>query len=165
MKKKFIVFIFCVVMVSFKLSSEAPKILLGADCLYGFVPCPTIGLEKPSDSAAKAYLGIKVLPAIAFNYLEAFGRAGYAFPKPDKWEKYHIEILGNIELGVQVGLISGFTVFPMCELGFQVAMMPEDYGFYWGLSPNVMLLFVTLGSEMQVQPAPSVYLSAGWKFK
>ena len=164
MKKKIIAFLFCIVMVCFKLSSETPKILLGADCLYGFIPSPTIGMEIPSNSAAKGYFGLKVLPAIAFNYIEAYGRAGYAFKKPDNWEKYHIEILGNIEVGAQIGLITTFSVIPMCELGVQVAMMPEDHGFYFGVSPNVMMLFVPQGSDIRVQSAPSIYLSAGWKF-
>lgn len=111
---------------------------------FSIYPMPVLEVDYklPTSSSFKSYLGFQVLPAIPFCSVAALvnDRFGYAFKKPEKWNKYHIELLGNVGAGAVFLFWYGVNVLPLGDVGFQIFFMPEDKGFFWGAGPDVICL-------------------------
>ena len=117
MKKKLIVFI-AIFVSSACLFAKSSNILLQLDTEinyfqfldseekgFSIYPMPVLEVDYklPTSSSFKSYLGFQVLPAIPFYSVAALvnDRFGYAFKKPEKWNKYHIELLGKYGSGIR----------------------------------------------------------------
>ena len=179
MKKKVILIL--ALLLGAKLFAETPNVLIQADldvnfidliyddedygpfCFY-MIPYLTAAVQIPTDSDFNMYLGLRALPAIAFNHFELYGVFGYTFAKPEGWKNYHLEVTGNAGLGIQLGFIDSVSVLPITEIGCQVYLMPEDHGFYCGLGPKTFFLFVPYDNPVSVFNSFGVELSAGYKF-
>ncbi len=178
MKKKLIVLI-AIFVSSACLFAKSSNILLQLDTEISY--CPLFGFEEkdfsiypmpvlevdyklPTSSSFKSYLGFQVLPAIPLSSVVALGndRFGYAFKKPEKWNKYHIELLGNVGAGAVFLFWYGVTVLPLGDVGFQIFFMPEDKGFFWGAGPDVICVCDYDFSSTMIMFSVSVNL--GYKF-
>ena len=132
--------------------------------IYPFgLPMLGIDFQIPASSPVKIYSGFRLFPALIAVVIEADFKAGYAFEKPATWKNHHIELLGNFAAGAQLGFLDGFSVLPVCDLGFQIYWMSEEKGFFWGLGPNARLLF-DFHNKFKVSSFYSFKLSAGYKF-
>lgn len=183
MKKKLVAGFICLLVVGFKLSAEKPKFLLQADIHNVFAyweigennefhfypqiwPLPFITgtFQIPLKSSARMYVGLKTMPYLAVNCLEAYCSAGYAFEKPEHWDKYHVEILGEFGVGGELIFIEFFQAAAVCDLGVSVFLMPEDKGFFAGIGTNCFMQFDVLSSYFDLSSLFPIKLSAGWKF-
>lgn len=178
MKKKLIVFI-AIFVSSACLFAKSSNFLLQLDTEinyfqfldseekgFSIYPMPVLEVDYklPTSSSFKSYLGFQVLPAIPFYSVAALvnDRFGYAFKKPEKWNKYHIELLGNVGAGAVFLFWYGVNVLPLGDVGFQIFFMPEDKGFFWGAGPDVICIcendFSSIGFMF------SVSVNLGYKF-
>lgn len=84
----------------------------------------------PSKSNFRMYVGMKAFSVILQNDLRLFTKIGYAFNRPENWQKYHFELLGTAGFG-----LTGPTICPVADLGIQLYLMPYTRGFYAGVGP------------------------------
>ena len=183
MKKKITVWIICLLLVCLKLSAEKPKFLLQTDLQNAFalgnigntnecnfcpeiIPMPflTATWQIPIESSARVYVGLKTMP-LAVPFIEAYCSAGYAFAKPERWKKYHVEVLGDFGIGSEL-IFSFFSIdsITISEVGLNAFLMPDDKGFFAGLGTNCTLFFYSVSPEVNISSLFSFKLSAGWKF-
>ena len=183
MKKKITVLIICLLLVCLKLSAEKPKFLLQTDLQNAFalgnigntnecnfcpeiIPMPflTATWQIPIESSARVYIGLKTMP-FRVSFIEAYCSAGYAFGKPDSWEKYHVEVLGDFGLGTELIInIPWIEAFTIGEVGLNAFLMPENKGFFAGIGTDCTLFFYSVSPEVNISSLFSFKLSAGWKF-
>ena len=117
--------------------------------------------QLPINSDFKTYLGIKAMSVLAVSNFQLVSRFGYAFEKPQNWNKYHVELLGTLSAGIWLGLIEYVSVQPCGETSFQVYLMPDKNGFFVGLGPQTTFL---LDLHHSLMLTFGMELSAGFKF-
>ena len=183
MKKKFAAGLICLLLVVLNLYAEKPKFLLQSDLQNAFalgdigksnecnlyseiIPMPflTATWQIPIESSARVYVGLKTMP-LAVPFIEAYCSAGYAFAKPERWKKYHVEVLGDFGIGSEL-IFSFFSIdsITISEVGLNAFLMPDDKGFFAGLGTNCTLFFYSVSPEVNISSLFSFKLTAGWKF-
>lgn len=148
------------------LDAEAPVIYggEGSPQVHAFgIPMIGADFQIPTVSPLKMYTGFRTFPALIGVILEADVKAGYAFEKPANWKNHHIELLGNFAAGAELGFLDGFSVLPVCDLGFQTYWMCEEKGWFWGICPNAFLFFDSY-HQFELSTIFSLKLTAGYKF-
>ena len=183
MKKKLAFGCIFVLLVVLNLYAEKPKFLLQTDLQNAFawgdigksnecnfypeiIPMPflTATWQIPIESSARVYIGLKTMP-FRVSFIEAYCSAGYAFGKPDSWEKYHVEVLGDFGLGTELIInIPWIEAFTIGEVGLNAFLMPENKGFFAGIGTDCTLFFYSVSPEVNISSLFSFKLSAGWKF-
>ena len=134
---------------------------------FGFSPIFYIDAEfqLPINSDFKTYLGVKAMSVIALSNFQLISRFGYAFEKPQNWNKYHVELLGSLSAGIWLGLIEFVSVLPCVETSFQVYLMPDKRGFFVGLGPQTSLSIDSIySSSTSFLLTFGLELSVGFKF-
>ena len=138
----------------------------GTYSYFGFGPVFFIDAEfqLPINSDFKTYLGVKAMSVIALSYFQLISRFGYAFEKPQNWNKYHVELLGSLSAGICLGLIEFVSFLPCGETSFQVYLMPDKRGFFVGLGPQTSFLMDPIYSSNSFYLTFGLELSVGFKF-
>ena len=129
-------------------------------------PYPLIDFiyQIPEKSSVKSYFGLELLPLFPMAFYSSVNnKTGYAFNKPEKWKKYHIELLGSVGIGVAGIFAKQTLIYPVGELGCQVYWMPEDKGFFWGLGPELHFI-LDCYEDQEVELNHDLTFNIGYKF-